>query len=177
MERQSGLVEVRNLRVSLRRRKGLVPVVDGVSLSLDPGRTVALVGESGCGKSLTALSIARLLPTPPAEVESGEILFDGRNVLEMGERDLRSLRGEEVAYVFQEPASSLNPVFTVGSQVGEAIRLHRPGVNVEKEVVSLLRRVGIPEPEQRRRAYPHELSGGMKQRVMIAMALACKPRG
>ena len=176
MERQSGLVEVRNLRVSLRRRKGLVPVVDGVSLSLDPGRTVALVGESGCGKSLTALSIARLLPTPPAEVESGEILFDGRNVLEMGERDLRSLRGEEVAYVFQEPASSLNPVFTVGSQVGEAIRLHRPGVNVEKEVVSLLRLVGIPEPEMRRRAYPHELSGGMQQRVMIAMALACNPR-
>ena len=170
------LVEVRNLCITLGKRTQPVKVVDGVSLTLRAGETVALVGESGCGKSLTALAMARLLPSPPARCESGEIFFQGRNVLEMTEKELQSLRGDEISYVFQEPASSLNPVFTVGNQVGEAVRLHRQGTNVDSEVISLLRLVGIPDPETRRKAYPHQLSGGMQQRVMIAMALACKPR-
>ena len=170
------LVEVRNLCITLGKKSRPVKVVDGVTLTLRPGETVALVGESGCGKSLTALAMARLLPSPPARCESGEIIFDGKNVLAMSETELQSLRGNEISYVFQEPASSLNPVFTVGNQVGEAIRLHRPRTNVESEVVSLLRLVGIPDPETRRKAYPHQLSGGMQQRVMIAMALACRPR-
>ena len=146
MSENDKLLEIKKLQTHFFTDDGVVKAVNDVSFPIYKGKTLGVVGESGCGKSLTALSIARLLPTPPAEVESGEILFDGRNVLEMGERDLRSLRGEEVAYVFQEPASSLNPVFTVGSQVGEAIRLHRPGVNVEKEVVSLLRLVLHPSP-------------------------------
>lgn len=153
-----------------------VRAVDSVSLEVRSGETVALVGESGCGKSVTALSVMRLIPVPPGRYEGGRILLEGRDVMKMTERELQSARGAEVSYVFQEPGSSLNPVFTVGWQIAECIKLHRPGADAEREVVELLRMVGIPDPEKRAGAYPHEMSGGMQQRVMIAMALACRPR-
>ncbi|MBM4142354.1 MAG: ABC transporter ATP-binding protein, partial [Lentisphaerae bacterium] len=136
----------------------------------------ALVGESGCGKSVASLSLARLVPEPPGFYAGGSILFRGRDVLRMTERELADMRGREISYVFQEPGSSLNPVFRIGYQIGEAVRLHRRGVNVKDEVLRLMNMVGLPEPERRMRAYPHELSGGMQQRAMIAMALACRPR-
>ena len=153
----------------------MVRAVDGVSFRVRRGETVALVGESGCGKSVTALSLARLVPQPPGVYEGGQILYQGRDVLNMDESALRRLRGKEISYVFQEPGESLNPVFRVGDQIGEAIRLHRANVKVRDEVVRLMNLVGLPEPERRMEAYPNELSGGMQQRAMIAMALACNP--
>ena len=170
------LLEVEDLRTYFRVGPDPVRAVDGVSFSVREGETVALVGESGCGKSATALSLMRLLPEPPALYEGGSIRYDGRDVLTLPERELLDMRGNEVAYVFQEPATSLNPVFRVGWQIAEAIRLHRSDVNVHEEVLRLLHLVGLPEPERRIQAYPHELSGGMQQRIMIAMALACRPR-
>ncbi len=169
------LLQVDDLRVQFDLGGEPIRAVDGVSFSIRQGETVALVGESGCGKSVTASALARLVPQPPGRYASGRILYGGRDVLRMDESELRHIRGKEIAYVFQEPADSLNPVFTVGYQVGEAIRLHRPGVAVRGEVVRLMNLVGLPEPEKRMTAYPHELSGGMQQRVMIAMALACQP--
>jgi oligopeptide/dipeptide ABC transporter ATP-binding protein len=150
--------------------------VDDVSFDLASGETLGLVGESGCGKSVTAQSIARLLPTPPARYPTGEILLEGRDVLQMSNRDLRRIRGGVVSYIFQEPGASLNPVFRVGTQIKEALQLHRPESATDTEVINLLRLVGIPAPESRFRDYPHQLSGGMQQRVMIAMALASHPR-
>lgn len=156
---------------------GTSRAVDGISFTLQAGETLAIVGESGSGKSVTALSLTRLLPTPPASYPQGRILWQGREVLTMPESELRSLRGKEIAYIFQEPSTSLNPVFTVGFQIEEAIRLHRPEVSdVTAEIVHSLDQVGITNPAQRLHAYPHELSGGMQQRVMIAMALACRPK-
>ena len=149
--------------------------VDGVSLEIGRGETVALVGESGCGKSVTALALARLAPSPPAVIAGGSIRFEGQDVLAMSDADLRRLRGARIAYVFQEPGASLNPVFRVGWQIAEALRLHRQGTSDGEEVIRLLGLVGMSDPERARRAYPHELSGGMQQRVMIAMALACRP--
>jgi len=166
------LLELRDLHIHF----GATPAVDGVSLSLEEGRTLCLVGESGCGKSITALSIARLLPMPPAHYPRGEILVDGRDVLRLPSRQLQSLRGGTVGYVFQEPGASLNPVLRVGTQIREALELHRPDSATEAEVLRLLRLVGIPAPESRIRDYPHQLSGGMAQRVMIAMGLASQPR-
>jgi oligopeptide/dipeptide ABC transporter ATP-binding protein len=170
------LLEIRHLAIEFRDGDRLLRAVDGVSLTLDAGKTLCLVGESGSGKSLTALSIARLVPTPPARYASGEILLNGRDVLGMKPNELWQIRGGVVSYVFQEPGASLNPVFRVGAQIKEMIRLHRPAACSDAEVVRLLKLVGIPAPESRARDYPHQLSGGMQQRVMIAMALASEPK-
>ncbi len=169
------LLEVEDLRVYFATGGAPARAVDGVSLALGRGEAVALVGESGCGKSVTALALARLAPSPPAVIAGGSIRFEDRDVLAMTDADLRELRGARIAYVFQEPGAALNPVVRVGRQVAEALRLHRPETAVGEEVVNLLRLVGLPDPERVRRAYPHELSGGMQQRAMIAMALACRP--
>ena len=170
-------LEIKDLTVSFSSEGRKVEVVSGVSLSIPQGRIVGVVGESGCGKTVTALSIMRLIPEPPGRIEGGEILFDGADILHLSDRDMRSLRGNRISMIFQEPISSLNPVFTVGDQIGESLRTH---LNItrkeEKErVLDLLRLVGIPAPESRIKNYPYELSGGMSQRVMIAMALACSP--
>jgi ABC-type dipeptide/oligopeptide/nickel transport system ATPase component len=173
----SQLLQVENLSINFRTENGLVEAVKRVSLSLEHGGSLAIVGESGSGKSVTALSLARLLPTPPAEFASGSIHFEGRDILAMSSAELRAVRGGGIAYVFQEPATSLNPVFTIRSQIAEGIRLHRPEVeNLDAEVAKWLGAVGIVDPEKRMRDYPHQLSGGMQQRAMIAMALACRPR-
>ena len=151
--------------------------VKGISFSIAPGETLALVGESGSGKSVTGLALTRLLQEPPAVYSSGEILFEGSDVLKMSPRELRRLRGGKIAYVFQEPSTSLNPVFTVRSQIAEALHLHRPEVrDIDGEVARCLDMVGIVDPSKRMHDYPHQLSGGMQQRVMIAMALACHPK-
>ena len=173
----SPLLQVENLSINFRTENGLVEAVKRVSLSLEHGGSLAIVGESGSGKSVTALSLARLLPTPPAEFASGSIHFEGRDILAMSPAELRAVRGGGIAYVFQEPATSLNPVFTIRSQIAEGIRLHRPEVeNLDAEVAKWLGAVGIVDPEKRMHDYPHQLSGGMQQRAMIAMALACRPR-
>lgn len=169
------LLDVEGLSVAFRGDQGTHRAVDNISFSIERGKTVALVGESGCGKSVSALSLARLLPEPPAVYEGGRIGFDGSNILEMDEGGLRQVRGGRIGYIFQEPAGSLNPVIRIGAQIVEAIRLHRPGIDARKEALSLLATVGIPDPERRFTAWPHELSGGMQQRVMIATALACQP--
>jgi peptide/nickel transport system ATP-binding protein len=170
------LLEIRNLQIDFGRGAKALRAVDGVSLLLEPGKTLCLVGESGSGKSVTALSIARLLTSPPAVYAGGEILLEGRNVLQMSAAELRHIRGGLVSYVFQEPGASLNPVFRIGNQIKEALQLHRPEVTTDAEVIRLLKLVGIPAPEARLKSYPHELSGGMQQRVMIAMALAPQPK-
>jgi ABC-type dipeptide/oligopeptide/nickel transport system ATPase component len=170
------LLQVNNLSIRFNSDRGTVDAVTGVSFTLEKGETLAIVGESGSGKSVTALALTRLLPEPPAHYLDGEILLNGRDVLTMKEWELRRIRGGEIAYVFQEPSTSLNPVFTIRNQIAEAIRLHRPEVaNVDEEIVKWLNLVGIVEPEKRMRDYPHQLSGGMQQRAMIAMALSCQP--
>ena len=170
------LLEVRNLAIDFKTEGGIVNAVRGISFTLEKGKTLAVVGESGSGKSVTGLALTRLLPEPPAVYRSGEILLDGRDVFKMGQRELRSLRGARIAYIFQEPSTSLNPVFTIRSQIAEAIQLHRPEVkDVDAEVVKYLDMVGIVNPRERMHDYPHQLSGGMQQRAMIAMALSCEP--
>ncbi|HSC35924.1 MAG TPA: ABC transporter ATP-binding protein [Thermodesulfobacteriota bacterium] len=170
-------LEIKDLTVSFSSEGRKVEVVSGVSLSIPQGRIVGVVGESGCGKTVTALSVMRLIPEPPGGIEGGEIIFDGRDLLHLSDRDMRSIRGNRISMIFQEPISSLNPVFTVGDQVGESLRTHLniSGKEEKERVIALLRLVGIPAPESRIKNYPHELSGGMSQRVMIAMALACSP--
>jgi peptide/nickel transport system ATP-binding protein len=172
------LLEVCDLAVSFRTDEGEVPAVDGVSFELPAGGTLGIVGESGCGKSVTALSILRLLPVPPARIRSGQVLFEGRNLLALSEARMRRLRGNELSMIFQEPMTSLNPVHTVGRQIVEAIRQHRDlsRGQARARAVEMLELVGIPAAAERVDAYPHEMSGGMRQRVMIAMALACEPR-
>ncbi len=170
------LLEIKNLKLEFISGAAALRAVDDVSLTVDAGETVCLVGESGCGKSVTALSIARLTPTPPARYAGGQILLEGRDVLTMAARQLREIRGGVVSYVFQEPGASLNPVFRVGNQIKESLKIHRPGKATDAEVVRLLRLVGIPAPESRIKDYPFQMSGGMQQRVMIAMALACEPK-
>jgi len=170
------LLEIKNLQLEFGSKEKPLRAVDGVSFSIDAGETVCLVGESGCGKSVTALSIARLVPSPPARYVRGEILLNGRDVLKMDKNELRKIRGGVVSYIFQEPSASLNPVFRVGSQIKESLKLHRPEKANEAEVIRLLKLVGIPAPESRLKDYPHQLSGGMQQRVMIAMALASEPK-
>jgi ABC-type dipeptide/oligopeptide/nickel transport system ATPase component len=170
------MLEVRDLTVSFRSDSGKVPAVRSVSLALEKGETLAIVGESGSGKSVTGMALTRLLPEPPAIYETGEILFDGQPVLRMTDRQLRSLRGNQIAYIFQEPATSLNPVFSIYDQIAESIRLHRPDVrHVRKEVVYWLDQVGIVDAAERLKDHSFQLSGGMQQRVMIAMALCCRP--
>lgn len=170
------LLEVRDLSIRFATENGNVEAVKGVSFSLEPGETLAIVGESGSGKSVTALALTRLLPEPPTFYDSGEILLEGKNILKASTRELRDIRGSKIAYIFQEPSTSLNPVFTIRNQIGEAIRLHRPEVtDVDAEIVKWLDLVGIVDPAKRMHDYPHQLSGGMQQRAMIAMALSCQP--
>jgi len=174
----SPLLRIRDLKIEFRRHDGPpAQAVKGISLDLQQGESLAIVGESGSGKSAMALSLARLLPEPPASITANQLSIAGHHVLQMSEKELRQIRGKEIAYVFQEPTTSLNPVLTVRSQIGEALALHRPDIqNRDIEILSWLNKVGITEPEKRLRAYPHELSGGMQQRVMIAMALCCQPK-
>jgi ABC-type dipeptide/oligopeptide/nickel transport system ATPase component len=172
----STLLEIRNLVINFETETGTVEAVRGINLSIARGETLAIVGESGSGKSVTGLALTRLLPEPPVRYVSGEILLEGRNVLQMKPSELRTIRGNKIAYVFQEPSTSLNPVFTIRSQIAEAIHLHRPEVkDVDAEIIKYLSMVGIVNPAQRMNDYPHQLSGGMQQRAMIAMALSCQP--
>jgi peptide/nickel transport system ATP-binding protein len=170
------LLEINNLKMDFGKNAAALRAIDGVSLSIGAGETVCLVGESGCGKSVTALSIGRLVPSPPANYVGGEILLDGRDVLKMSQRELQNIRGGVVSYIFQEPGAALNPVFRVGNQIKESLKLHRPEKANDAEVIRLLKLVGIPAAESRIRNYPFEMSGGMQQRVMIAMALASEPK-
>lgn len=171
------ILRINDLAVHFHMDKRIVPAVDGVSFSVSRGETLGLVGESGCGKSVTALSIMRLLPSPPARIVRGEIWFKGENLLDKTNEEMRKIRGNDISMIFQEPMTSLNPVFTVGYQISEVIMQHQ---NVSKKealerAIEMLRMVKIPLPEKRIKQYPHQLSGGMRQRVMIAMALACNP--
>jgi ABC-type dipeptide/oligopeptide/nickel transport system ATPase component len=171
------LLDVRNLQIDFHGRDAVTRAVDGISFSLEKGETLAVVGESGSGKSVTALAMTQLLPRPPICQVRGEILLEGRDMLKLSAAGLRKVRGKEIAYIFQEPSTSLNPVFTVGNQIAEVIRLHRPEVtNVRDEIIRVLDLVKIRDAAKRYRDYPHQLSGGMQQRVMIAMALACHPK-
>ncbi|HVZ39605.1 MAG TPA: ABC transporter ATP-binding protein [Candidatus Kapabacteria bacterium] len=171
------LLEVKNLRTYFYTDDGVARSVDGVSYEVDRGETLGVVGESGCGKSVTALSIMRLIPQPPGKIVSGEILYNGKNILDLPEEQMRTIRGNQISMIFQEPMTSLNPVFTVGQQIDEAVLLHQKVSKAEarNRSIEMLRRVGIPAPEQRYGEYPHQLSGGMRQRVMIAMSLSCNP--
>ena len=172
------VLSVANLRTWFYTRSGIVKAVDDVSFSVAPGETLAIVGESGCGKSMTALSILRLIPSPPGRIESGSICLGETDLLRLSPAAMRRLRGNDIAMIFQEPMTSLNPVLTVGRQIAETVELHRDVSRAQamQHATEMLRRVHIPEPEQRAREYPHQLSGGMRQRAMIAMALSCNPK-
>ena len=171
------LLEVRNLRTSFLTSAGVVRAVDGVSWEVREGETVALVGESGCGKSVSALSVMRLVAEPAGRIEGGEILYKGRDLLKLGEAEMQQVRGREIAMVFQEPMTSLNPVLTIGRQLTEGLEIHMAmkGEAARARAIELLGMVGIPDPARRLGQYPHHFSGGMRQRMMIAMALACNP--
>ncbi len=172
------LLEIEDLRTWFFTSDGVVRAVDGVSYSVAPGETLAVVGESGCGKSVTAMSVLRLLPSPPARIVSGAVRFEGRDLLTASEAEMRKIRGNEISMIFQEPMTSLNPVFTVGRQIAETLELHQglSAADAQARAVEMLELVRIPEAKRRADEYPHQLSGGMRQRVMIAMALACKPK-
>jgi peptide/nickel transport system ATP-binding protein/oligopeptide transport system ATP-binding protein len=173
----SHLLEVKNLQTHFQTRAGLVRAVDGVSFDLARGELLGLVGESGCGKSVTALSLLRLV-APPGRIVGGEVLFDGVDLLKLSESKMRAIRGDDIAMIFQDPMTSLNPVYTVGEQIAEALRLHRKLSRKQAKAAAIeaMREVAIPDPSRRADDYPHQLSGGMRQRVMIAMALACDPK-
>jgi peptide/nickel transport system ATP-binding protein len=176
--RTAPLLAIEDLRTWFYTRDGVVRAVDGVSCAVYPGETLAVVGESGCGKSVTSLSILRLIASPPGKIVSGRLVFEGRDLLGLPEDAMRAIRGNEISMIFQEPMTSLNPVFTIGRQIAEALELHQ-GVDRRRataRAIEMLQLVKIPEPERRVRQYPHELSGGMRQRVMIAMALSCNPK-
>jgi len=174
----SHLLEVDNLKTHFYTDEGVSKAVDGVSFYVDKGETLGIVGESGCGKSVTNLSVMRLIPDPPGKIVDGEITFNGKDVLALPDSKMRQIRGNEISMIFQEPMTSLNPVFTCGNQIMEAVRLHQGVGKAEarKRAIDMLKLVGIPAPEQRVDEYPHQLSGGMRQRVMIAMALSCNPK-
>jgi len=175
---QENILEVDGLQTYFYTRGGIVKAVDDVSFQLGRGETLGIVGESGCGKSITALSILRLVPTPPGKIIGGEVRLEGRNLLECDDDEMRDIRGNEISMIFQEPMTSLNPVITIGRQIGEALVLHQGMSQNEamEKAVEMLELVRIPEPQQRVKEYPHQLSGGMRQRVMIAMALSCNPK-
>jgi oligopeptide/dipeptide ABC transporter ATP-binding protein len=184
MKPEETVVEVRDLKMYfpitrglLRRKVGDIKAVDDVSFEIKKNETLGLVGESGCGKSITALSIMRLVPSPPGRISGGRVLFRDRDLLQLSEEEMRRVRGNRISMVFQEPMTSLNPVFTVGDQIMEAIRLHQglKGSAARDKAVEALRQVGLPDPADRLESYPHQLSGGMRQRVMIAMAISCGP--
>ena len=172
------VLSVRNLVTAFETDEGYLRAVDDVSFDVSPGKTLGIVGESGCGKSVTALSVMRLVPLPAGRIEAGQIWFGGRDLLALPEREMRTLRGKEISMIFQEPMTSLNPVYTVGAQIIEALRLHESlgRGQARRRAIELLDLVGIPAPDERVDSYPHTLSGGMRQRAMIAMALACSPR-
>jgi peptide/nickel transport system ATP-binding protein len=171
------LLEIDNLQTHFRTPDGINRAVDGLSLSIEAGQTLAVVGESGCGKSVTAMSVLRLIPEPPGKI-AGRIFFNGRDLLTLSDAQMRDIRGNEISMIFQEPMTSLNPVLTVGRQIREPLRLHQGlfRASAEERAVEMLALVGIPEPQRRVNEYPHQMSGGMRQRVMIAMALACNPK-
>jgi peptide/nickel transport system ATP-binding protein len=174
----SSLLEVSDLGTWFYTRQGIVKAVDGVDFEVAAGETLAIVGESGCGKSMTALSLMRLIPDPPGRIVSGSIKLAGRDLLKISEEEMRDVRGNEISMIFQEPMTSLNPVMTIGKQISEALILHRDMDRKQamKRAIEMLELVRIPEPTQRAKEYPHQLSGGMRQRAMIAMALACNPK-
>ncbi len=176
--RRGPILEVRNLKTQFQTQDGIVKAVDDVSFYVMPGETLGVVGESGCGKSMTGLSIMRLIPSPPGKIVAGEILFNGDDILRMSDDQVRSIRGNDIAMIFQDPMTSLNPVLTINRQISEALQLHM-GMNksqARQRTIELLRMVGIPNAEERIDQYPHQFSGGMRQRVMIAMALSCNPK-
>ena len=171
------VLQVKNLKTYFYTEEGMVPAVDGLDFELGKGETLAIVGESGCGKSVTSLSVLRIVPTPPGKILDGEILYKGEDLLKKSEREMRAIRGNEISMIFQEPLTSLNPVFTIGKQITDILRMHQ-GMNkiqAYEKAVEMLAKVRIPSPEKVVNDYPHQLSGGMRQRVMIAMALACNP--
>ena len=173
------LIDVNNLRTHFFTEEGVVKAVDGVDFEIYPGETLGVVGESGCGKSVTSLSIMRLIESPPGQIVDGNIMFEGdRDLTQLSQKEMRKIRGNDISMIFQEPMTSLNPVYTVGDQISEAILLHKDVTKKEarEQAIDMLRKVGIPLPEQRVDEYPHQLSGGMRQRVMIAMALSCDPK-
>ncbi len=172
------LLQVKGLKTYFFTDEGVIRAVDGVDLTIHRGETLGVVGESGCGKSVTALSVMRLIPQPPGRIVEGQIFYNGQNLLDLSPAQMRKIRGKEISMIFQEPMTSLNPVFTVGEQIAEAIRLHENASRRDAwdKTIEMLRLVHIPNPERRAREYPHQLSGGMRQRVMIAMALSCNPK-
>jgi len=171
------VLEVKNLKTYFETDEGTVPAVDGIDFTLKKGQTLCVVGESGCGKSVTAYALMRLIPMPPGKIVAGEILYKGKDLTKITENEMRQIRGNELAMIFQEPMTSLNPVYTVGNQIMEAIVLHQKVSSdvARTRAIEMLRKVGIPDPDKRVDEYPHQMSGGMKQRVMIAMALSCNP--
>lgn len=171
------LLQIENLQTHFFTDRGQIPAVDGIDIAINKGEIVGIVGESGCGKSVTSLSVMRLVPNPPGKIVGGSIKFKGEDLVSVSEKRMRELRGNEIAMIFQEPMTSLNPVYTVGDQIGESVRLHKKMSKKEarNRSVEMLRKVGIPRPEAIVDEYPHQLSGGMRQRVMIAMAMACNP--
>lgn len=171
------LLKIRDLQTYFFCYEGLIKAVDKINLTIKKGETLGLVGESGCGKSVTALSILRLIPSPPGKIVGGEIIFEGKNLLDLTEKEMRKIRGRKISMIFQEPMTSLDPMFTIGDEIQEVIKLHQKLGKEEarKKTLELLRKVGMPDPEKRIDEYPHELSGGMRQRAMIAMALSCNP--
>jgi len=173
----SALLTIRNLRTQFHTAEGVIRAVDGIDLTVRSGRVLGVVGESGSGKSVTALSVLRLIPKPPGEIVSGEILFDGTNLLTLREKEMQTIRGKRIAMIFQEPMTSLNPVFSIGNQISEMLRLHMKmsRKDARHRTIELLEMVGIPSADRRIDEYPHQLSGGMRQRVMIAMAISCNP--
>ncbi|MBD3344997.1 MAG: ATP-binding cassette domain-containing protein [Chitinivibrionales bacterium] len=175
---QATVLSVKNLSVSFEVDEGISPAVRDISFDIHPRRSLGIVGESGCGKSVTSLAAMRLIPQPPGKIETGEIYLNGKDLLSLSESEMRSVRGREISMIFQDPMTSLNPVFTCGSQISEAIMLHRklPPAEAHQATIEILEKVGIPHPPAAAENYPHQMSGGMRQRVMIAMALSCKPK-
>ncbi len=172
------LLDVKNLSINFNTLEGTIRAVQGVSFSLGKGEIIGIVGESGCGKSVTVRSILRLLPMPPGEITQGEIMFNGENLLNIDQKRLQAIRGSDISMIFQEPMTSLNPVFTIGNQILETFKIHQKMNNrqAREAAINILKKVSIPSPEKRFKEYPHQISGGMRQRVMIAMALACQPK-